>query len=216
MLGTLGILCQSLLHTRTSGLPKCCSNNEVFGTFCPLGIGEWRTHPCSPEPWRQLPKLLFPWCSALGGLAELLTAAVLRVRSLGQWRTTLPLPAVEVFPFGSGAPGALQLKLLPGARAALPPTRSAEEFSLVLQTEMTWNTGSQCSAKEGMLFIPCGFLALLTHGRVGFVCTLSAGLFEALYTGTRVTAKRHSLNQCACTMLPGYNYFWLKQPKISN
>lgn len=37
-----------------------------------------------------------------------------------------------------------------------------------------------------MLFIPCGFLALLAHRRVGFVCALSAGVFKALYTGTRV------------------------------
>lgn len=50
--------------------------------------------------------------------------------------------------------------------------------------------------KEGMLFIPCGFLALLTHGRVGFVCTLSAGLFEALYTGTRDCKKALFESMC--------------------
>lgn len=70
---------------------------------------------------------------------------VLRVRSLGKWHLLCPCLLWRFSFWGwlchqppsvrAGALGALQL--LPGARAALPPTWAAGEFSLVLQTEMT-------------------------------------------------------------------------------
>lgn len=147
MLGTLAISCPNLLQAGTSWLPKCWNSNEALGIF--YAPWHWRLKDQSLVAKQQLPRLLFPCPSAHWGLAELPSQMWAALHVDGHW-------------------GALQLG------AALPPTWVAGEFSLVLQTEMTWNTGFQCSAKWGLLFFPCGLLALLIHRRTGFVCILTA------------------------------------------
>lgn len=134
-------------------IPGCLNVDEITmryrALFVALGGRGWRTCPCFLVPKQRLPKLLFLWPSAHRGLAELLSLMFSRS---GLWGTSTCLAAEVSFSQGGlccqlssacgGLWGPLQLVSLLGGRAALPPTWVAGEFSLVLQTEMTWNTGS--------------------------------------------------------------------------